>query len=176
MSDISNMKLKVLLMGDRGVGRSSVITRFIKDTFNEPIISTVGIYDWLKAIKYKSHIISLHIWDSLGQERHRSYRRLLYRDVKGILLLYSCNNKDSFQNVDSWIEEVMENAGKNVSIVLIGTKCDLTNRVISWEQGQELANELEIPFLETSAKLSSGINEAFDIIFQMIIRGEPSLQ
>ncbi|KAJ3369489.1 GTP-binding protein [Allomyces arbusculus] len=144
--------IKLLLIGDSGVGKSCLLMRFSDDSFTPSFITTIGIGKRIK----------LQIWDTAGQERFRTITTAYYRGAMGILLAYDVTDERSFNNVRNWVRNIEQNATQGVDLILVGNKCDMTDKkVISKEQGQELAEELGIKFLETSAKANLNVDEAF---------------
>eukprot|EP00301_Raphidiophrys_heterophryoidea_P013653 c21123_g1_i1.p1 GENE.c21123_g1_i1~~c21123_g1_i1.p1 ORF type:complete len:236 (-),score=60.07 c21123_g1_i1:300-926(-) len=163
--------LKLLLIGDSGVGKSCLLLRFSDGSFTPSFITTIGIDFKIRTINLDGKRVKLQIWDTAGQERFRTITTAYYRGAMGILLLYDVTSEESFNNVRSWMQNIQENASTDVLKVLIGNKCDLIDqRVISTEQGQRLANEYKIPFFETSAKTSENVEEAFTSVARDIMK------
>eukprot|EP01087_Luapelamoeba_hula_P023862 TRINITY_DN8885_c0_g1_i1.p1 TRINITY_DN8885_c0_g1~~TRINITY_DN8885_c0_g1_i1.p1 ORF type:complete len:200 (+),score=37.87 TRINITY_DN8885_c0_g1_i1:94-693(+) len=153
---------KILIIGDSGVGKSALLVRYCDDTFNDTFISTIGVDFKIKTIEVEGKNIKLQIWDTAGQERFRTITSSYYRGSHGVILVYSVVDRASFSNVEKWVLEVDRYATNNVKKLLVGTKSDLANqRVVPTEEGQALAEKLKIPVLETSAKTSTNVNEAF---------------
>ncbi|XVF79748.1 hypothetical protein PTKIN_Ptkin15bG0014500 [Pterospermum kingtungense] len=137
---------KLLLIGDSGVGKSCLLLRFADDSYIESYISTIGV----------------DFWDTAGQERFRTITSSYYRGAHGIIIVYDVTDQESFNNVKQWLSEIDRYASDNVNKLLVGNKCDLTaNKVVSYEAGKALADEVGIPFLETSAKNSTNVEQAF---------------
>ena len=145
---------KVITLGDSGVGKTNFIFRFIDDKFSLNYFSTYGIDAKFKNVKLDNGCeIKFKIFDTAGQERFKSISTNYIKKANGILLMYDISDKASFNNIGNWMETIKENAGNKMSIVLIATKCDLKNeRVISKEDGENLAKQYEIHFYETSSK------------------------
>jgi len=154
--------IKLLLIGDSGVGKSCLLLRFADDAWTPSFITTIGIDFKIRTIELDGKRIKLQIWDTAGQERFRTITTAYYRGAMGILLVYDVTDERSFNNVRTWHANVEQHASEGVNKILIGNKCDWEEKkVVSTEQGQELANELGIPFLETSAKANINVEEAF---------------
>ncbi|KAI8047529.1 rab-type small GTP-binding protein [Gilbertella persicaria] len=154
--------IKLLLIGDSGVGKSCLLLRFSDDSFTPSFITTIGIDFKIRTIELDGKRIKLQIWDTAGQERFRTITTAYYRGAMGILLVYDVTDERSFGNVRNWFSNIEQHASEGVNKILIGNKCDMEEkRVISKEQGQALANELGIPFAETSAKANISVEEAF---------------
>jgi len=153
---------KLLLIGDSGVGKTCVLFRFSEDAFNTTFISTIGIDFKIRTIEMDNKKIKLQIWDTAGQERFRTITTAYYRGAMGIMLLYDVTNEKSFDNIKNWIRNIEENASADVEKMLLGNKCELSSaRQVSKERGEQLAVEYGIKFMETSAKTSVNVEEAF---------------
>ncbi|KAL7313054.1 GTP-binding protein [Mucor circinelloides] len=154
--------IKLLLIGDSGVGKSCLLLRFSDDSFTPSFITTIGIDFKIRTIELDGKRIKLQIWDTAGQERFRTITTAYYRGAMGILLVYDTTDERSFANVRNWFSNIEQHASEGVNKILIGNKCDMEDkRVITKDQGQNLANELGIRFMETSAKANIGVEEAF---------------
>ncbi|CAH1390502.1 ras-related protein Rab-8A [Halyomorpha halys] len=153
---------KLLLIGDSGVGKTCILFRFSEDAFNSTFISTIGIDFKIRTIELDGKKIKLQIWDTAGQERFRTITTAYYRGAMGIMLVYDITNEKSFDNIKNWIRNIEENASADVEKMLLGNKCDFPEkRQVSKERGEQLAIEYGIKFMETSAKASINVDEAF---------------
>ncbi|XP_069157568.1 ras-related protein Rab-8A isoform X2 [Procambarus clarkii] len=154
---------KVMLIGDSCVGKTCLLTRFKDGTFlSGSFISTVGIDFRNKVVTVDGSKVKLQIWDTAGQERFRSVTHAYYRDAHALLLLYDVMNKNSYDNTRAWLAEVHEYAQDDVVIMLIGNKCDVNGeRVVRREDGERLAREYNVAFMETSAKTGLNVDLAF---------------
>ncbi|KAL4746197.1 hypothetical protein BDW72DRAFT_185441 [Aspergillus terricola var. indicus] len=154
--------IKLLLIGDSGVGKSCCLLRFSEDSFTPSFITTIGIDFKIRTIELDGKRVKLQIWDTAGQERFRTITTAYYRGAMGILLVYDVTDERSFQNIRTWFSNVEQHASEGVHKILIGNKCDWEEkRAVTTEQGQQLADELGIPFLEVSAKNNINIEKAF---------------
>ncbi|KAF3916259.1 hypothetical protein ABW21_db0201616 [Orbilia brochopaga] len=154
--------IKLLLIGDSGVGKSCCLLRFSEDSFTPSFITTIGIDFKIRTIDLDGKRIKLQIWDTAGQERFRTITTAYYRGAMGILLVYDVTDERSFNNIQTWFQNVEQHATEGVNKILIGNKCDWEEkRVVSTERGQALADELGIPFMEVSAKANINVEEAF---------------
>jgi len=154
--------IKLLLIGDSGVGKSCLLLRFADDTFTPSFISTIGIDFKIRTIELDGKRIKLQIWDTAGQERFRTITTAYYRGAMGILLVYDVTDDQSFSNIRNWVRSIEQHATDNVNKILIGNKSDLAEkRVVDTPKGQALADEYGIKFFETSAKSASNVEEAF---------------
>jgi len=154
---------KLLLIGDSGVGKSSLLLRFADNTFSDSFIATIGVDFKIRTIDINGSQVKLQIWDTAGQERFRTITSSYYRGAHGIIVVYDITNPDSFQNVRKWLQEINRYASENVQKILVGNKADLVSeRKVSYEDAKELADELGVAFLETSAKNASNVELAFE--------------
>jgi len=153
---------KIIIIGDTGVGKSNILSRYLKDEFREDSKSTVGVELGTKFIKIKDMGAKLQIWDTAGQERYKSITSSYYKGSHGCFIVYDITNEKTFENVDNWFKQAQKEASKEVSIILVGNKCDLENeRKISKEKGEEKAKTLNCPFFETSALSKIKIEDIF---------------
>jgi len=154
--------IKLLLIGDSGVGKSCLLLRFSEDSFAPSFITTIGIDYKIRTIELDEKKIKLQIWDTAGQERFRTITTAYYRSAMGVLLVYDVTDDKSFANIKNWIRNIEQHASENINKVLVGNKCDLADkRLIDTARGKSLADEFKIPFFETSAKNSINVEESF---------------
>jgi len=154
--------IKLLLIGDSGVGKSCLLLRFSDDSFTPSFITTIGIDFKIRTVELEGKRIKLQIWDTAGQERFRTITTAYYRGAMGILLVYDVTDEKSFANIRNWIRNIEQHASESVNKMLIGNKCDMSDkRVVDSERGKALADEYGIKFLETSAKSSINVEDAF---------------
>ena len=153
-----DISFKIIVIGDSGVGKSSLTNKATRNIFEENYHATVGFEFFTFNIKIKNKIISLQIWDTCGQELFRSLITNFYRNTSLAIIVYSVTSEESFQDIDMWLKELRTHANPDVKVILIGNKVDLENeRKISTEEGEKFskANKFD-KFVETSAK--TGIN------------------
>lgn len=156
------MIMKLLLVGDSGVGKLCLLLRFVEDKFNPSFITTIGIDFKIRTIESKGKKIKLQVWDTAGQERFRTITTAYYRGAMGIVLIYDVTDLRSFENVETWFQTVTQHANEDAQIFLVGNKCDDDDsRQVSTEEGQELAAKLNVPFLEASAKSNHNVDSIF---------------
>ncbi|KAJ5070221.1 small gtp binding protein rab8 [Anaeramoeba ignava] len=154
--------LKLLLIGNSGVGKSSLLSRFVDDQFSLSMIQTMGIDYKNKVVQINGHNVKLQIWDTAGQERFRNFTAAYYRGAMGIFLVFDITDEKSFKEVQQWIEIIETHATENVLKVLVGNKADRdSERLVSPQQGADLAKEYGMPFYETSAKSGEGVEDCF---------------
>lgn len=153
---------KLLLIGDSGVGKTSILFKFSEDTFSPAFISTIGIDFKIRTIEVDGKRIKLQVWDTAGQERFRTITTAYYRGAMGIMLVYDVSNLKSFENISNWIRNIEIHATQDVELMILGNKCDISDkRQVSKEKGEQLALQHSIKFFETSAKAAINIEEAF---------------
>ena len=155
---------KIILLGDISVGKTSLLRKFIDNQFLDNYNATIVAEFKSKIIRVGEYNINLTIWDTCGGERHRSITKQYYRNVDGIILVYDIGNRESFNNINKWIEDIENNCNKDYIFFLIGNKCDLNGnqRQISYEEGEKISRELDIFFMEVSAKNGQNINLLFE--------------
>lgn len=162
---------KLVLIGDSGVGKSCLLLRFADDSFTDSYITTIGVDFRFKTIPVEKKTIKLQIWDTAGQERFRTITSAYYRGADGICLVYDVTDRESFSHVDEWLSEVNRYANESTSKILIGSKCDMEEeRKVSFEEGKKKADELGLGFIETSAKDSTNVEEAFSMMSADLIK------
>jgi Ras-related protein Rab-8A len=162
MAQAYDVLIKLLMIGDSGVGKSCLLLRFSDDSFTPTFITTIGIDFKIKTIDLNGKRVKLQIWDTAGQERFRTITTAYYRGANGILLVYDVTDENSFLNIRNWMKSIDQHAADSVKRILIGNKADMTNeRVIETSRGQALADEYGIKFFECSAKTDQNVSEAF---------------
>lgn len=157
-------KYKIMVLGEATVGKTSLINRYTNDKFGGRYLCTVGIDFQRKKIEKNNKQIVLQIWDTAGQERFRNVTKNYFQKSHGFILAYDITNRESFEKIRFWIEQIKANAEDKVQSILIGTKVDLENesRNVDYEDGKELADSNGFKFFETSAKNDINIKETFD--------------
>ncbi|CAN6815866.1 unnamed protein product [Brassica oleracea] len=155
--------IKLLLIGDSGVGKSCLLLRFSDGSFTTSFITTIGIDFKIRTIELDGKRIKLQIWDTAGQERFRTITTAYYRGAMGILLVYDVTDESSFNNIRNWIRNIEQHASDNVNKILVGNKADMdeSKRAVPTAKGQALADEYGIKFFETSAKTNLNVEEVF---------------
>ena len=158
----SDYLFKIVIIGDSGVGKSSLLLRFVDDIFTESFISTIGVDFKIRTVEINGKVIKLQLWDTGGQERFRVITSTYYRNAHGIILVYDISDLESFTRIRSWIAEVEKYAGPNIPMIIIGNKSDLeSKRLVSKEEAANLAKNYNCQHFETSAKNDSGVETAF---------------
>ncbi|KAH9325426.1 hypothetical protein KI387_005604, partial [Taxus chinensis] len=155
--------IKLLLIGDSGVGKSCLLLRFSDDSFTTSFITTIGIDFKIRTVELDGKRIKLQIWDTAGQERFRTITTAYYRGAMGIILVYDVTDESSFNNIRNWIRNIEQHASESVNKILVGNKADMdeSKRAVPTARGQALANEFGMKFFETSAKTNFNVEEVF---------------
>ena len=162
-------KLKVVVVGDSGVGKTNLIKRFVSNTYNPNTKATVGVEFLSKSYKINNQVFKIEIWDTAGQERYKSITAAYYKGAKGALIVYDITQKESFENINKWMSEVRDKSAKDLKIMIVGNKTDLENeRQVSTDDALERAKELESPVMEASALDGNNVKAAFyDLLKEM---------
>ncbi|CAN6584629.1 unnamed protein product [Malus baccata var. baccata] len=162
MSNEYDYLFKLLLIGDSSVGKSCLLLRFADDSYVDSYISTIGVDFKIRTVELDGKTVKLQIWDTAGQERFRTITSSYYRGAHGIIIVYDVTEMESFNNVKQWLNEIDRYASDSVCKLLVGNKCDLVEtKVVDTQTAKAFADELGIPFLETSAKDSINVEQAF---------------
>lgn len=155
--------MKLLLIGDSGVGKSSILRRYCDEEFTTSFITTIGIDFKVKTVEVMGKKLKLQIWDTAGQERFKNICTAYYRGAQGVFLVYDCGDRGSFQNVANWGKQLSDKADADICRTLIANKCDIPDdrKAVTSAEGKALAQEYNIDFFETSAKANIGVSDAF---------------
>ena len=173
MDDDDNYDLifKIVLIGDSGVGKTNILSRYINNQFSLTTQAKVGVEFGSKIIKKGEKLIKLQIWDTAGQERYKSITSAYYKGSKGAFVVYDISRKITFENVDKWIGELKSNGSEDVLIMLVGNKTDLKEqREIFEEDVKKKAEQYNIAFCETSALEGYNIEYAFESLINEITK------
>ena len=162
-------KFKLVFLGEQCVGKTSLITRFMYDSFDSTYQATIGIDFLSKTMYLEDRTVRLQLWDTAGQERFRSLIPSYIRDSSVAVVVYDITNAKSFQQTTKWIDDVRTERGSDVIIMLVGNKTDLADkRQVSMEDGEKKAKELNVMFIETSAKAGYNVKQLFRRIAQSL--------
>ena len=154
---------KILVIGETQVGKSSIILRYVDNSFTDNFHSTIGVDFKSKQISIENNQIKLQIWDTAGQEKFRSITKAYYHGAKGILIVFDITKMESFKQMPYWIDSVRQICSDTVEIVLVGNKSDM-DHYVSRDEIETLTSRYDLPYIETSAKDGTNINEAFELI------------
>jgi small GTP-binding protein len=163
---------KIVLVGDANVGKTHLLSRYIKGTLPRNPTPTIGVEFATRTVQIGSGTtIKAQIWDTAGQERYRAITSAYYRGAVGALLVYDISKHETFENTQNWLKELRQHADANIVIMLIGNKCDLEpERQVSKEEGLAYANKNRLAFEETSAKTSHQVDTSFKRILTEIYK------
>ena len=166
-----DLLFKLILIGDSCVGKSNILSKYLKNEFDPNSRATVGVEFGTKNILINNKKIKIQIWDTAGQERYRSITSAYYKGAKGALIVYDITRKATFNNIDKWISDLKLNGDKDICIVILGNKSDLNDkREITTEEGINKSEQFKTAFLETSALNGDNIGKAFEELIQQIIQ------
>jgi len=154
--------VKLMLIGESGVGKSSITTRYLDDDFDMNYLSTIGVDFRIITLNLNGKITKLQVWDTAGQERYRTITNSYYRGADGIILVFDLTNYESFHNISIWLNDIQHHCLDNVQLILVGNKSDLvSSRAISKDEIEEFSRFHHMVYFETSAKEDQNIQECF---------------
>ena len=160
---------KIVLVGDSGVGKSSILLRFADDTFTESYISTIGVDFRFKTIEVDGKVAKLQIWDTAGQERFKTITSAYYRGADGVFLVFDKTNSGSFEHISTWLEEI-NRFSESTAKVLVGNKDDVEDAVeVSESQAVDYAEKHSMKYIETSALSAHQVVDAFQVMTHELI-------
>lgn len=160
---------KLITVGETCVGKTCMIMRYTERSFTESFLTTVGVDFKVKELNIDSNPIRIQIWDTAGQEQFHTITKSYFRGADGILLCFDVTSKQTLDKTSAWMESIRESASEKVNIILVGNKCDLENRQVTYEQGQEMADEFGIRYYETSAKTGENVTEVFETLAKEVM-------
>ncbi len=167
----SEMIFKIIIVGNSSTGKTKIIDRYLKNIFEDNSISTLGFQMYKKEYQIEQDKITVQIWDTAGQEKYASLTSSYYKSAKGALVVYDITDKESFNKIEKLVDDLKNGCDKNIYIILLGNKIDLEDRrVITKEEGENLAQKLNLGFGEVSAKTGDGIEEAFQKLINEVYR------
>ncbi|CAM9010649.1 hypothetical protein WICANDRAFT_91778 [Wickerhamomyces anomalus NRRL Y-366-8] len=158
---------KIVLIGDSGVGKSNLLSRFTRNEFNLESRSTIGVEFATRTVEIEGKRVKAQIWDTAGQERYRAITSAYYRGAVGALLVYDISKSESYENVSKWLKELKEHADENIVIELVGNKSDLDHlRAVPTEEAKQFSAENQLLFTEASALNAENV----DLSFQQLLK------
>ena len=169
--DIFDEKIKIMVIGESKIGKTSLISRYCNNEFNGgAYLSTVGIDFQIKNLVLDNKNIRVQIWDTAGQERYRNIAKSYFQSSDGFVIVYDISCIETFEKLDYWIDQIKLNAQEQTKLILFGNKCDIEDgRQIKKEEGETYAKKNNIKFFEVSAKDGTNVSEAFEYIFKDIL-------
>ena len=166
-----DMIFKIVLIGDASVGKTNILSKYLNNEFDANSKATVGVEFATKNFTIEDNVIKAQIWDTAGQERYRSITSAYYKGAKGCLLVYDITRKATFETIDKWISELKSTSDNNLTILLIGNKCDLeSQRQVTKIEAEEKAKYHNIAFMETSALDGTNLDKAFDVLINDVYK------
>ncbi|CAD8128805.1 unnamed protein product [Paramecium sonneborni] len=164
--------MKIIIVGDSGVGKTNLVNRFTQQTFLDDSKPTVGVEFFSRNIDIMGKTIKAQVWDTAGQEKFRAITHAYYRGAVGAMICYDITKEQSFLNVEKWMDELRDHGDSNLMMMLIGTKCDLeSKRVVRIEDGAQKALQYNMAFLETSSLKAVNVGKAFSVLLEKIYVG-----
>ena len=161
---VYNYLLKFIIIGDPSVGKSNILLKYVHNKFTNEYQSTIGVEFAAKNINIDGKIFRIQIWDTAGQENFRSLTRSYFKNSACAIITYDITNKESFDNVEEWINEIKNQSSKDILLVLVGNKNDLENeRIVNFDEGKKFADDNNMLFIETSALNGTGIDQLFNM-------------
>ncbi|XP_041352345.1 ras-related protein Rab-13-like [Gigantopelta aegis] len=162
--------IRLLLVGDTGVGKTCLICRYAHDQFSNDHVSTIGVDFKVRTIEIDGQTVKVQIWDTAGQERFEAITKQFYRRAQGVMVVYDITNQTSFLSLPKWMAYIKQFAKEDAVLMLVGNKNDKeTKRQIEYKQGQQFARENGLQFFETSAKSKEHLERAFNAICKEIL-------
>ena len=170
------MIFKIILIGDSGVGKTNILSRYTSNYFSDSSKSTVGVELGCKIEEVNGTKVKIQVWDTAGQERYKSITKTYYKGAKGALIVYDISRKESFNNVDKWIGDLKEFGEEDVCVILVGNKCDLEDmRQVSTDEVSKKAEQYSVGFCETSALSAKNIDTAFQMLIKKVSEKIPNM-
>lgn len=172
-----NIQVKLVLLGDMGTGKTSLVLRFVKGQFFDFQESTIGAAFFTQVLSLNEVTIKFDIWDTAGQERYHSLAPMYYRGAAAAVVVYDITSMDSFERAKKWVQELQRQGNPNLIMFMVANKVDLEEkRKVKNEEGELYAQENGLSFLETSAKSAHNVNELFYEIAKRLVEANPSHQ
>ena len=168
---ITTHQFKLIMLGDVAVGKTSIVTRFVDNEFKSTYHCTVGVEYKVKSLKLDPYTnVNLKIWDTCGEEKYRTITRQYYRNSNGVVLVFDLTNKNSFDKLSGWLNDIKEYGPNDICIILVGNKSDVQDRKLSlFEEGKKLAMNYKMPYIEVSAKTGTNVLSMFENITKKMI-------
>ncbi|CAD8205617.1 unnamed protein product [Paramecium pentaurelia] len=166
---------KLVIVGNAGVGKSSLLRRYSDDKFTDSYLSTIGVEFRFKTLEFDGHKVKLQIWDTAGQEKFRTITNAYYKGADGIIMVYDISSTESFEDIDKfWINQVESYAEKNVELLLLGNKSDVEDKDVTTQKAQDYAASNRMAHMEVSAKTADQVSKAFISMVKTMIAKKDS--
>ena len=166
-----DLMMKIIIVGDSGVGKTNLLERFVKDKFTGNMVNTVGVDFIGKTVQIQDKIVKLQFWDTAGQEKYRSISSAYYKSADGVIIVYDTTNRESYQNIDIWLEEIQKYSKEGLIHLLIGNKTDLAEqREVTTEEAIDFSDGRGLFLMEVSAKTNDDdcVGKAFGVLLKEI--------
>lgn len=163
------ISIKIVLLGDSGVGKTSIVTKYVTGSLPDVAVPTVGAAFVTKDMEIDGRNFQLLIWDTAGQELYRGLSPMYYRSAAIAVIVYDVTNVNSFKSVEYWVNELRDNADQNIVIIVCGNKTDLEPRQVEQDVAQTQANAFKTLYTETSAATGSGVERVFQMVLNELI-------
>lgn len=168
---MKSLEAKVVVLGSQGVGKTSVVIRYVGGMFSKAVSPTIGASFFTYKLNVDNYRVKLQVWDTAGQERFRSMAPMYYRKANAAMLIYDITSSDTFYDIKDWVSELKRNVDTPIVTCLVGNKCDLQEgRQVKQEDAQDYADSIDSLFFETSALKNTGIEEAFLEVAKRLIK------
>ena len=168
-------RIQLIMVGESGVGKTSLIRRYTNNIFNTNHLETIGIEFFNKEERINDQIIQIKLWDTAGQEIFHSRTKNFYRKADGIIIVYDITNKESFERIQDWVKSVYDNTDtyKEIQMIIVGNKIDLEERrEVSKQEGLKIGKYFEIDFFEASAKNAEGVRNFMIKIIEDVLNNK----
>lgn len=163
-------KFKLAFLGDQGVGKSSIISKYVYDSFEDNINPTIGVDFVVKTIYSGDKTYKIHFWDTAGQERFKSLIPSYIKDCQVAIIVYDITRKETFNNIQGWYQDILNERGEDIILGLLGNKIDLEERQVTTAEGFKMAEKIKAIFQECSAKEGDNLASFFKSIFETLIK------
>ena len=163
-------KIRIMLLGDSKVGKTSLIKKYCLDEFSQSYVSSIGLDFQIKYLDINQKKIKLQLWDTTGHERYQFLSKNYFNSSEGFIIVYDITNRETFENVSYWVQQITEKAPNYSKCILFGNKCDLNmERKIELKEGKDLGKKYDYKFFETSSKDGINLNEGFLCIVKEVL-------
>ena len=170
-------RFKIIVIGNINVGKTAILKQFLDHTFKEEYTCTINVDIKVETVVIDdNNIVDLQIWDTCGQEIYRNLTKQYYNNTNGCLLIFDLGNRQSFEELDDWIDDIKDYAPKDVLILLVGNKSDINKREVEFEEASKLAQKYSIDYIETSAKSGENIRLLFDVCCLSLIKKSEDIE